>query len=389
MVSGPIQVTISGITLEGSSSDLGYQSVLSIAGANVAIANAQIVNGWRNGIVVGGNGVATILDTALSGNGKAQVMGQCDGIRASDGARLFLGQLNADGTIDTSNVVTVEGSVGNGISVLAGSSLTLDGGTVEGSGGNEIFVSGASSASISGATIQQQQAPNVAEAYAVYVYQASKLVLAQSTWIDAGTFGGAALVGSASSLVLMNAELKNNTANYATLWASGVSHLVLSGGNIIDNQAGGGTAVTLDHGSNLRRGPGRRSCAGAGRRAGGGRPGRRHHHRRRHGPDPERHRNRHGRGDAFELGRRHRGHAEFRLPHGWRHDHHGRRFAATGFERVLQQQRRRPQHRHRRRPVPLDHESRFARLSTAKVVFSPSGPQAVTIGTVSPDCLAF
>ena len=255
VVSGPLQVAISGITLEGSASDLGYQSVLSIFGSNVTIGNAQIVNGWRNGVVASANGVATILNTAVSGNGMAKVAGQCDGIRASDGARLFLGQYNQDGSIDGGNAVTVENSAGNGITVLSGSSLALIGGTIEGNGGNQIFVSGSSAAGIFGTTIMQLQAPNVAEAYAVEVYQASRLFLAQSASIDAGSYGGGVAVASASSLVLLNATLSNDTASYPTLAASGVSHLILSGGNIIDNTAGA-TAVALDHGSSLVQGQG-------------------------------------------------------------------------------------------------------------------------------------
>jgi hypothetical protein len=250
VVSGPLQVTISGITLEGSPSDLGYQSVLSILGGNVTIENAQIVNGWRNGVVASANGVATMLNTAVSGNGMAKVAGQCDGIRASDGARLFLGQYNPDGSIDGGNAVTVENSAGNGISVLSGSSLEFVGGTVEGNGGSQIFIGGASSGRIFGAAIAQQNASNVAEPYAVKLYQASQLYLAQSTSIAAGTHGGGVFVSSGSSLAMANSTLANDTAQYPTLWASGVSRIVLSGGNIIGNAAGA-TAIMLDQASNL------------------------------------------------------------------------------------------------------------------------------------------
>jgi hypothetical protein len=254
VISGPIQVTIVGLTLEGSSSDLGYPSVVSVLGSNVAIANSNITSGWRNGLIVAGNGVATILNTSVTGNGAANIAGQCDGIRASDGGRVFLGEQNPDSSIDTANAVTLENNACNGVSILSGSGLTVAGGTIAGNGGIEVFVDGSSAASVFGATIEQQATPNVAEAAAVDVFQTSRLFLAQGTTVDAGAFGSGVMVGSASSLATVNTTISNDAAAYPTVWVSGVSHAILAGGNEIDAEAASATAIQLDHGSSLVQG---------------------------------------------------------------------------------------------------------------------------------------
>jgi len=255
-VSGLIQVTISGLTLEGPSSDLGYPAVLEIDNSTVTIENAQIISGWRNGMAVSHNAMARLLNTTVSGNGMLNVSGQCDGIRAEGGSRVYLGQYTGSGAVDTANTVTVVSNACNGVSLVSASSLTLVGGTIEGNGGIEIFLNGTSDAGIFGATIQQQHAPNVAEAAAVYAYQASRVMLGLGTSVEAGAYGSAVVVTSASSLAVLDTNLSNTTTSYPTLQASGVSHVILSGGNTIANTASGGTAVALDHGSSLVQGQG-------------------------------------------------------------------------------------------------------------------------------------
>ncbi len=256
VVNGPIAVTITGITLEGPSSDLGYPAVLGVANGDVVIENAQIVNGWRYGMAVSHNAVARLLNATVSGNGQSNIPGQCDGIRALGGARLYLGRYTPSNTIDTANAVTVENNACNGVTLVTASSLSLVGGTIEGNGGIQIFVTGTSDAGMSGATIVQQQASNLSEAAAVYAYQASRVLVGPGTTIAAGTYGSAVVVASASSLALSDASVGNANAGYPTVWASGVSHVALSSGNRIANNAGGGTAIALDHGSSLVQGMG-------------------------------------------------------------------------------------------------------------------------------------
>ncbi len=255
-ISGPLQVTISGIVLEGTSTDLGYQSVISVLGGSVVIANSQIANGWRHGLLATGNGVAALLNTTVSRNGRAGIAGQGDGIRATDGARILLGQHNADGSIDAGNEVTVEDNGGNGISAIGNSSVSLVGGAVDGNDGYQIFVSGSSAAAVFGAQVTQTRPSSLAEAYAVKVSQASQLFLAQRASVRGGTYSGGVLVRSASSLAMLNSTISNNMPTLPTLTASGGSHIDLSGGNVVGASASGATAISLNLLSSLIQGQG-------------------------------------------------------------------------------------------------------------------------------------
>ena len=198
------------------------------------------------------------------------------------------------------------------------------------------------------------------------------------------------VVVSASSLVLVNATLANDTASYPTLAASGVSRLVLSGGNIIGNAAGGGaTAITLDHGIEPRPERGHRSCADDGRRAAWRRPGRRHDHRQRHGTDAERLQLGTGaatpsswtgsiavtQNSAFRMDGGMSISGAVTLQQGsngfFDTDAGGLNVVTGGVE------------------CPCTANAASHISAPQKVLRSPSGPQAVTIGAVSPDCLTF
>jgi hypothetical protein len=253
-IGGPIQVTISGISLTADASDLGAPGVLSVTGANVAIINAEIADGWRNGIVASGNAVVSLLNTTVSGNGHAGIAGQGDGIRASNGTHVFLGQHSADGSADAANAVTVSGNAGNGVSVQSDSSVEMAGGAIEGNEGIELLVSGSSSANIFDAQIRQTGPFAIKRGFAVEVFQASRVALWQGAAIDAGVFGGGAFVSSASSLMMLNSRIVNATTNQPTARASGGSEIVLAGGDTLANAAG--PVVGLDHSASLVQGQG-------------------------------------------------------------------------------------------------------------------------------------
>ena len=62
---GPMMVSINGIPLEGPASDQGYPSVVSVLGGRLAITNAKITSGWRNGLVAGAKGTVVATRTTI------------------------------------------------------------------------------------------------------------------------------------------------------------------------------------------------------------------------------------------------------------------------------------------------------------------------------------
>jgi hypothetical protein len=253
---GPLQIAISGITLEGPASDPGYDGVVAVNDGSAVIANAQIINGWRTGLLATANATATLYNTVVAGNGRADIAGMSDGVRATDGGRIVLGSTNADGTIDAANTVTVENNAGGGVSALSNSSIFMAGGSIEGNGASQVALDGASAA-ILVATQIVPTAPTVwSQNFAVQIMHASKLLLADGASVAAGSFAGGILSGSASSLVLTGASVTNANTSAPAVQATGNSSLILAGGNTITNSAASGTAIEIDHSSSLTQSPG-------------------------------------------------------------------------------------------------------------------------------------
>ncbi|HXQ51162.1 MAG TPA: right-handed parallel beta-helix repeat-containing protein [Stellaceae bacterium] len=251
-IAGPIQVAISGITLQGPASDPGYDSVVSVSGgATVSIANARIADGWRVGLLATANASATLSNTEVSGNGRANIAGMSDGVRAMDGARIVLGSAAADGTVAAASAVTIDSNAGNGISALSNSSVFMAGGTVTGNGASQVALEGASAAILLGTQIAQT-APSIwPQNFAIQIMHASKLLLAGGASVAAGTFAGGVLAGSASSFAMTGASVTNSGAAAPSVQATGSSNMILAGGNTVTNGVATGPAMQIDHSASM------------------------------------------------------------------------------------------------------------------------------------------
>jgi hypothetical protein len=249
LVYGTFSVFVSGITFEGNSTDTGLISstVLIDAGGAAQIENSQIVNGQRVGLAVGRNAFALVLNSSISNNGLALIAGQSDGAYIAVGGHLQLGATNIDGTINASDAVTISGNNGNGIFAGAHSGLSMVGGSVEDNAQDGILVAGTSTAALYGVQITQNLTPTYPGGFAVQVLGASALLLAEGSSISGGTAAGGLQVGTASGAIIIGSTVANNTASHITVQASGGSNIILSGGNTITNSAGGGVAIQVDH----------------------------------------------------------------------------------------------------------------------------------------------
>ena len=254
-IAGPLQVAINGITLEGPASDQGSPSVVSVSGGSVTIANAQVINGWRNGLVVDAKGSAIVTNTTIEGHGAAGIAGEADGIRVMHGSALALGAEASDGSVNPAAAVTVANNAGYGVAAFGASTTTIMGGAIEGNGASQIFIAGASEADIFATQVTQTAASALPGDFAVQAMQSSKLLLMQGSSIAAGTFGGGVLASSASSLTMIGSDLANGSVSTPTIEASGSSNVILAGGNIVTNDAANGIAVEIDHSSSLMQAP--------------------------------------------------------------------------------------------------------------------------------------
>jgi hypothetical protein len=247
---GPLHVTISGLSLQGPASDLGRPSVVLVQGGTVGIRNAQIVNGWRNGLVVDAKGSATVVGTTISGNGRAGIAGEANGIRVTQGSTLALGDMGDDGSIALGDTVDVTDNPGNGIAAFGASAVTIVGGTIEGNGGSQIFIADGSQARLVGTGVTQTAASTLPDNFAIQAMQSARIMLMQGASVAGGAAAGGVLAMSSSSLTIMGSNVAN-AASVPTIEASGSSNVLLSGGNIIANGAAGGTVVEIDHSSSL------------------------------------------------------------------------------------------------------------------------------------------
>lgn len=250
-VVGPLQVAIDGITLEGPASDQGSASVVLVSGASVTISNAQLMSGWRNGLVVDAKGSATVTNTTIEGNGAAMIAGEADGIRVMHGSALALGAEASDGSVSAAAAVTVANNAGNGIAVFGASSTTVVGGMIDGNGASQVFIAGAAEANLFGTQVTQTAAPALPGDFAIQAIQSSKLLLMQGSSVAAGVFGGGVLASSASSLTTIDSSVANSSVTAPTIEASGSSDAIFAGGNTVTNGAANGVAVEIDHSSSL------------------------------------------------------------------------------------------------------------------------------------------
>lgn len=248
---GPLQIAIDGITLEGPASDQGAASVVSVRGSMVTISNAQIINGWRNGLVVDAKGRAAITTTTIAGHGAANIAGEADGVRVMQGSALILGDEDGDGDVNATGGVIVANNAGNGIAALGASTMTIAGGSIQGNGASQVFIAGATEANLLGAQVTQTNASALPGNFAVQAMQSSKLLLMQGSTIQAGVFAGGVLVSSSSSLTMINSSVTNNNAAVPSIEASGSSNMLLAGGNTVTNGAANGMAIEIDHSSSL------------------------------------------------------------------------------------------------------------------------------------------
>ena len=248
---GPLQIAINGITLEGPASDQGDVSVVSVRGAWVAISNAQLINGWRNGLVIDAKGSAVITHTTIAGHGAADIAGEADGIRVMRGSALALGDAASDGSITAADAVTVADNTGNGIAALGASTVTIAGGTIQGNGASQLFIAGASEANLLGTQVIQTGASVLPGNFAIQAMQSSKVLLMQGSSIQAGTAAGGVFGSSASSLTMIGSSVTNSIAFVPAIEASGSSSLLLAGANTVANGAANGIAIEIDHSSSL------------------------------------------------------------------------------------------------------------------------------------------
>jgi hypothetical protein len=248
---GPLQVAINGIKMVGPASDQGSVSVLYVRGGMVLISNVQIINGWRNGLVVDTRGSAVIKNTMIQGHGAANIAGEADGIRIMQGSALALGDEAGDGSINAADAVTIENNAGNGIAALGASTMTVAGATIQANGASQVFIAGASEANLVGTQVKQTAASTLPGNFAIQAMQSSKLLLMQGSSIQAGTSAGGVLTSSSSSLTTIGSTITNNSAASPTIEASGSSNVLLAGGNIVANGAANGIAVEIDHSSSL------------------------------------------------------------------------------------------------------------------------------------------
>jgi hypothetical protein len=250
-VTGPLAVAINGITLEGTATDEGLPAnVVLQNGASATIANAQIVNAQRVGLSLEA-ATATVVNSVVSGNGIALATNASDGIHAVGGSHLKFGAVNGDGSIDASDAVTVSGNMGNGLFIGSDSRLVMTGGSIAGNAGDQILAAGSALVALYGTSVSQTSAPAAPGSFAIQGIGTTTVTLGGGATVTAGTVAGGVQVLNASALILLGADISNDSKTLPTIDASGNSNIVLAGGNQIANSAAAGTAIEVDHEASL------------------------------------------------------------------------------------------------------------------------------------------
>ncbi|HUK60702.1 MAG TPA: hypothetical protein VLV50_15835 [Stellaceae bacterium] len=256
-VNGQIQVYGSGfictnMVLNGTTG-LNEAAVWVHEDAAAILQNCSITHADADGIYVerqsslfvfGGSIVNTGCGTGAAPNN--------NGIEASDGATVTLGESNSSDTGSTpnsSNAVTISGSCGDNLHVSGGSNLHAFDANIVNSSHNEVYVSDNSTARFLGGSIVGQKET---AAWAMQAVRGSSLHLEQINE-PPGTLNvanGGIFVSRNSTLEMNNTSLSQENASGAVIEASYDSSVVLAGCNDI-SAASGGTAIGIDHSSSL------------------------------------------------------------------------------------------------------------------------------------------
>jgi hypothetical protein len=240
-------VTLIGITIEGQTGgsvpalDVDMQS-------QVSVANSSVTESTGPGIIVDRSSSATLTNTTVSHSGQAGVAGQDDGIEVVRGSSLILGALQANGSVDSTQAVTVSSNSGNGIVATGNSSLSIAGGSVTGNSEAQIFVAGGSSARIDGALVTSTTPPNLMPAALVGIGGAA-ILLTGGADVSGSTFATAAIIESLSSLVLNGSTVSTALASGEAIRAAESSNLISYGGNTIENTGASGIAIEIEENS--------------------------------------------------------------------------------------------------------------------------------------------
>lgn len=230
-------------------------------GGSANVIDSAIEDGPLMGVYVTRGSAVEMFGPTVQDNGTANTANENDGIRADAASSVYI-------TITPNGYPAyVNGNTGNGITVIGASSLTINGVPTEQFAQNEvgnnglcstqcspqIYLDGASTAHLS-TTIVYVDLSDTTPPPLVEVFGGSSLIVDDNSLIEnyVGNYAAAALLVSGSSTARLNATTLSTTGvSAAVIEASGGSSLVLAGGNTITATGAAGTAIQIDHSSNL------------------------------------------------------------------------------------------------------------------------------------------
>jgi hypothetical protein len=234
-------------------------------GGSIRMNDVQLETAPLIGLYLLPGGSAQLIGgTAIENAGSLDTANKNDGIRAEQGSNVTLGSPSGGGGPQ------VEFNMGNGITLLSGSSLEVLGGSVVGFNGNctqqcgnQIHASGASSVLITGNSTVEVNSSATTQPPLIAVMGASSITIDQTSFVgnvSAGEAPGALLVAAGSTALLNTALVVGTGLAKPVIEASTTASLVLGGGNTVCAGAyanptctvsAGGTAIEVDHSSSL------------------------------------------------------------------------------------------------------------------------------------------
>ncbi|HEV8014435.1 MAG TPA: right-handed parallel beta-helix repeat-containing protein [Stellaceae bacterium] len=243
------QLTLQGLVLEsGQNGDVmtngEVANVFAHDGASVTLSGDSVEGGPLIGVYILRGSSGQILSTTVDSVGASNIAKEDDGIRIEGSSTAVVARSSGPST-------TISNNGGNGISLVAGSSLELFDSTVQDNAGVQIFANNASTAHINASGVTITTSPTLAPL--IEAFGASSVTIDGTSFVQdqGGNAPAALLVAGASSAVLNAATLSTTGVVAPVAEASANSSLILAGGNSITATGANGMAVQIDHSSSL------------------------------------------------------------------------------------------------------------------------------------------
>jgi hypothetical protein len=257
-INGQVEVrsaalTLKGLVLEGGQNNAAMSNgelanVYAHDGAAVTLDGDTVGPGPLIGVFVTRASSAQLLNASITGVGTQNAPKENDGLRVDAASSALVTRTTGQGP-------TISGNGGNGVTLLAGSSLEFFSGTVQDNGGAQIYATGASNVTLSGVGVGSSA---TSAAPLVQILGGSSATIDTGSAVQntgGGTVAAALLAASTSSIVLNATTVNATGASQPVIEASGDSSIILAGGNSLSASASGGTVLQIDHSSSLQQVP--------------------------------------------------------------------------------------------------------------------------------------